>query len=362
MLETSTPLESERTHGLISGVKNIVALRPNAIGDFVFALPALFALRTAYPDAHIVFIGKRWHVDFLHARPTPIDEVLEIPMIPGVGAPENQPPNHRAEESFIADMRRRHFDIAFQLYGGGRYSNALINRIGARWTIGSRTPDAPVLNRSISYFFLQNERLRLLEVVGLAGAKPASLNPRLNIIDDDLMEAYAYVSPLRKPLAVLQPGATDPRRRWPPDRFAFVGDALANAGATIAINGANDERPIVAEVAHRMKAPAIDLSGALSLSGLAGLLSFARVLVSNDTGPLHLAQAVGTPTVGIYWLTNLFISSPLVHGAHRSAVSLRVECPICGVNNLQQRCAHDPCFVDDVNAEEVAEMACSLFC
>jgi ADP-heptose:LPS heptosyltransferase len=358
--ETRLPTDSENPHRLISGVKNIAALRPNAVGDFIFALPALLALRAAYPNAHIVFLGKRWHVDFLRARQTPIDEVVEIPMIPGVSAPESHPPDTHAEELFIADMRSRHFDIAFQLYGGGRYSNALINRFGARWTMGAQTPDAPILDRSIPYIFLQNERLRLLEVVGLAGAKPVSLDPRLNIIGDDLREAYAHVSPLGKPLAVLQPGATDPRRRWPPDRFAFVGDALANAGATVAINGANDERTIVADVVRHMKAPAIDLSGALSLSGLAGLLSFARVLVSNDTGPLHLAQAIGTPTVGIYWLTNFFISSPLVHGVHRHAVSLHIECPICGVNNLQRRCAHDPCFVADVTVEEVTEFACSL--
>jgi ADP-heptose:LPS heptosyltransferase len=83
-------------------------------------------------------------------------------------------------------------------------------------------------------------------------------------------------------------------------------------------------------------------------------------MVSNDTGPLHLALALGTPSVGIFWLTNLVGGMPLRQGLLRAALSVRVHCPVCGAPNLARRCPHDPSFVDDVPVEEVTSMATSL--
>ena len=94
---------------------------------------------------------------------------------------------------------------------------------------------------------------------------------------------------------------------------------------------------------------------------LAALLARARLVVSNDTGPLHLAHAVGTATVGIYWFTNFLVSAPLVNGSHRHALSLRTRCPLCGAENLTSRCEHDETFVDDVGPEEVTALALELW-
>jgi ADP-heptose:LPS heptosyltransferase len=161
-------------------------------------------------------------------------------------------------------------------------------------------------------------------------------------------------------LALLQPGSSDPRRRWPAERFAFVGDALARAGARVAVNGSAAEAPLVRAVLGAMRAPAADLAGRLSLSGLCGLLERAALVVSNDTGPLHLALAIGTPAVGIFWLTNLIEGTPLRQGLLRAALSVRVHCPVCGAENLRTRCPHDASFVADVAALEVTSMATSL--
>ena len=343
----------------VEGVRRIAVLRPNAVGDFVFALPALQALREAYPHAHIVLLGKRWHREFLTGRPGPWDEVIALPPMPGVGAPPDTVPDEDEVQRCLQGLRERRFDLAIQLFGGGRFSNPFVESLGARVTAGLQADDAPPLQRNLRYTPWRNERARLLEVVARVGARaPDELSPRLAVIERDRVELRSVAPTLDgRPLVVLQPGATDARRRWPVEHFAAVGDALAAEGAQLAINGGPDEVALGAALAGRLGAPVLDLSGRLGMDGLAALLERAAVVVSNDTGPLHLAQAVGTRTVGVYWFLNLLVSGPLVGGRHREAFSARIHCPVCGRENLRERCEHDVPFVGDVRVEEVLGLA-----
>ncbi|PWF45399.1 glycosyltransferase family 9 protein [Massilia glaciei] len=345
---------------VLPGVKKIAVLRPNAVGDFVFALPALHALRASYPGADIVYIGRRWHADFLAGRPGPVDRVVVIPPVPGVGVAADAKVDGDAVDAFVAAMVAERFDLAIQAFGGGRFSNPFIMRLGARRTVGLQVAGAGDLDLTVPYGSMCNSRLQLLEVAACAGARAWHFGrPELAVTDADrLAAAQVLPAALPKPLVLLQPGATDPRRRWPAARFAELGDALAGAGALVAINGSEDEAPLVHAVASAMRAPSIDLAGKLALGGLCGVLERCALLVSNDTGPLHLALAVGTPGVGIYWLTNLIESGPLRQHGHRAAVSVRLHCPVCGAENLSTRCAHDVSFVDDVGTARVR--ACAL--
>jgi ADP-heptose:LPS heptosyltransferase len=345
----------------LDGVRKIAVLRPNAVGDFVFALPALHALKQTYHEAELVLLGKPWHAAFLRERPGPVDRVVVVPPLPGIGAPDGAPPDPVAAQDFVQRMRGERFDIAAQMFGGGRHSNRFLMRFGARLSVGARADDARPLDRWVRYAEPNNRRLALLEVAALAGAAPVMPEPELVVTNRDRHEAAMVLPALpRERLALLQPGSTDPRRRWPAERFAFVGDALARAGARVVVNGSAAEAPLVQAVAQGMRAPPVNLAGRLSLGGLCGLLERAALVVSNDTGPLHLALAIGTPAVGIFWLTNLIDGTPLRQGLLRVALSVRVECPVCGAENLRERCPHDDSFVDDVPALEVAEMATSL--
>lgn len=338
-------------------VVRIAVLRANRVGDFVFALPALAALRARYPRARLTLLGQAWHAEFLAGRGV-VDEVAVLPPVPGVTIAPDAEADLDEVERFCAAMRERRFDLAFQLHGGGAWSNPFLLRLGAPSSIGLRAADAAPLDRWIPYEPLQNERLRLLEAVGLADAPPPALAPELPVLAaDERALAEVWTPPPAAPLAVLNPGATDPRRRWPGERFAAVGDALAAAGAAVVVQGGPDERALTAQVVAAMRHPAADLGGRLSLSALAALLARARLVVSNDTGPLHLAQAVGAATVGIYWLTNLFVSGPLLSARHRHALSYRLRCPQCGAENIRSRCPHDPSFVTDVSVEEVTGLA-----
>ncbi len=347
--------------GLVPDVRKIAVLRPNAIGDFVFALPALHALRHAYPGARISYIGSPWHAGFLAGRPGPVDEVLVLPPCPGIGPTVDGVPDARALEAFVDAQRLAAFDLALQLYGGGRHANPFLLRLGARLTVGMRSRDAAPLDRWLRYESAVNRRLQLLEVAALAGAPAWPMGQELQVTADDHAQAARLVGPMSGgALVLLQPGATDMRRRWPAQRFAALGDALAGRGALVAVNGSASEAALVRAVTGAMRHPAIDLAGRTSLSALCGLLARAALIVSNDTGPLHLALAIGTPAVGIYWLTNLIESAPLRQHGHRAALSLRVHCPQCGALNVSQRCEHNVSFVDDVTLEEVVGLAGGL--
>jgi ADP-heptose:LPS heptosyltransferase len=110
-----------------------------------------------------------------------------------------------------------------------------------------------------------------------------------------------------------------------------------------------------------MRQPAQDTTGQLQLGGLAGLLSRCRVVVSNDSGPLHLAAAVGAATVGIYWCFNLINAGPLETARHRAVVSWRQRCPICHIDRSRFSCDHHPSFVADIAPDEVIATARELF-
>ena len=365
-----------RVHPALGGVRKIAVLRPNAIGDFVFALPALHALKHAYPEAELVLIGKAWHQAFLAGRPGPVDRVVEMPPVPGVGMPAQVPPaaasDQHAIAGFIERMRAERFDLALQMFGGGLYSNPFLLQCGARLTVGMRAPDAPGLDRWLPYREPVNRRLALLEIAGLAGAWPGSMlvplpMPELALTESDRAKAAQVLPPRAGDrLVVLQPGATDPRRCWPAERFAALGDMLVEQGAQVVINGSPAEAALVQAVAGAMRHRAVVLAGTsehagLDLGGLCGLLARAALVVSNDTGPLHLALALGVPSVGIFWLTNLLEGMPLRPSSLRAALAVRTRCPVCGQDNLAHRCAHDVSFVDEVSLEEVASLARAAF-
>jgi ADP-heptose:LPS heptosyltransferase len=343
----------------LTDVKKIAVLRRSAIGDFVFALPALHALKSAYPQAQITYIGRRWHAAFLADRPGPVGRVAVLPCCPGISAPAQEAPGPELPP-FIDAMRAAGFDLALQMYGGGSYANPLVRRLGARFCIGMKAADAEPLDRWVAYAPLQNRRLQLLEVAALAGAGQVPLRQELAVTAHDRRQAAAALAATDQPLVLIHPGASDPRRRWAAARFASVADALAQAGARIAVSGTAAEMPLVQAVLDAMRRPAVAL-GALPLGALCGVLERAALLVSNDTGPLHLALAVGTPAVGIYWLSNLIEAGPLRQHIHRAALATRIHCPVCGMENLSTRCAHDASFVDDVAIDTVTALALELF-
>ena len=355
------------------GVRRIAVLRAGGLGDLVLTVPAMRALAAAYPDAELTLLGAPLGAALFAGRPGGPDRVVPLPPVPGVGAPEGSAADRGEIERFLAERRAEGFDLAVQLHGGGRFSNPFLLELGARYTVGTRTPDAAPLDRALDYVYYQHEVFRWLEVAGLAGAPPVEIEPRVEATEEE----RAFGAGLRRgarALVAVHPGATDPRRRWPVERFAEVGAELARAGARVLVVGSAEERELCGRVAEAARARlggtaaddrVEDLSAGLSLSELAGALAEADLLVGNDSGPRHLAQALGTRTAAVYWCGNLLNAGPLGRERHRVQVSWITRCPVCGRDSSQvgwtaERCEHDDSFVGDVSAASVLEDARAL--
>lgn len=338
-------------------VREIAVLRGGGLGDLMFAVPALEALASAYPDARITLLGTPLGRAVLEGRTDAVHAFEELPVVPGVRDSGDDAPTLAEFDARTAGR----FDLAVQLHGGGRNSNPFLLRLGARHTVGTATEDAEVLERWVRYVYYQHEVLRALEVVSLAGAAPVTLDPRVRVTDDERDAARGRFAPTAQ-LVVIHPGATDPRRRWSPDRFAAVARARLDAGDDVVLVG--DASDVEASAAIRALLPADtvdrvhDLTGSLPLAELPAVLAAADVVVGDDSGPRHLAVAVGTPTVGVFWFGNVVNAGPFDRGRHRVHLGFVTRCPVCGIDVTQvgwtaERCAHDPSYVDEVQPDVV---------
>jgi len=161
----------------------------------------------------------------------------------------------------------------------------------------------------------------------------------------------------------VHPGATDPRRRWLPDRLGELGAALTARGARVVLLGGAGDGPLVDEIRDGLGPAAdraIDLAGRLSLGGLVGVLDRADLFVGNDSGPRHLAEAVGTATVGVFTRANLVDVAPLFRTRHRVLVSWASRCSVCGVDYFADPCGHDASVLGDVTVDDVLAPALEL--
>jgi heptosyltransferase-2 len=149
---------------------------------------------------------------------------------------------------------------------------------------------------------------------------------------------------------VLQPGATyGPAKRWSADRFGEVARALCAAGATVAVAGGPGDEEAVGRVVSA--APVLDFSGRTRVGVLGAALEAADVVITNDTGPMHLAAAVGTPTVAIFGSTNPVWTAPF--GPRHHVVREPVPCSPC----YQRDCSIGYLCLEGIPAERVLASA-----
>ncbi|NMO89408.1 glycosyltransferase family 9 protein [Actinomycetospora sp. TBRC 11914] len=346
-------------------VRRLAVLRANGLGDLVVAEPALSAVRAAYPDAEITLLGAPHHEALLAGRPFPVDRVVVVPPVHGVRAyPHSVPDVSEAElEAWVAPLREYGYDLAIQMHGGGGNSNRLIDRLGARVTAGTAAPDAPRPDRWVPYTPYQHDTLRWNELAAAVGARADRVEPRLAVTADDLAASLDVVPAADEPLVVVHPGATDARRCYPEDRLGTVAAALS--GARVVVVGGPDEADRVGRVAEGYRAATgrdpETAVGTLSLPGLVGLLARADMVVGNDSGPRHLAGAVGTPTVAVFTYANLADVAPLTRVWHRVLVSWHGGCQVCGLRVLEGWCGHGASATHDVPVEDVVEAATELW-
>jgi ADP-heptose:LPS heptosyltransferase len=339
----------------LDGVRRIAVLRGGGLGDLVFALPAIQALKDTYPDADVTLLGTPAHAALLADRPGPISRVLPLPVATGVFQPEHTEPDPAEQDAFFRRANAERFDLAVQAHGGGRWSNPFVRRLGARHAIGAVAADAEPLDRCLPYRYYQHEALRWLELVGLVGAT-GSIRARLAVTERDQTAGARALAGLPRPVVTIHPGATDPRRRWPITGFADVAARLATDGLGVAVIGSADETELVDRVVRRAHHRAVrGLAGKVDLTGLVGTLAASAVVLANDSGPRHLAEAVGVPTVGVFWCGNMINAGPFGRATRRVRIGWTVRCPACGRDLTAggTGCGHRDSWVADVRADDL---------
>lgn len=309
------------TNALGRSPETIAVFRAIKLGDLLVAVPALRALRRAFPKAHIALIGLPWAADFVARFPAYLDEFILFPGWPGL--PE-QPVDPGQITAFLSTMQGRRFDLAVQMQGNGTCVNPMMALLGARLTAGYYPAALPQYCLDPDFYLpypeAQHEirrHVQLMEFLGVS-AQGYELEFPLTEADQQRAGQVAELQPLETDRYVCIHAGGISARRWPESRFAQVADMLAEQGYQIVLTGTASETPIVEQVKSQMKAPAISLAGKTDLGVIGRVISRAALLVSNDTGVSHIASALKTPSVIIYSTSRPEEWGPLNRDLHRA--------------------------------------------
>lgn len=302
-------------------VRRIAVLRALFVGDFLCAEPALRALKSRFPKAEITLIGLPWAEQFIQ-RYRCIDRFLPFPGCEGIAEVPYQP---AATEAFLAKAQTMHFDVAIQMHGSGPASNDFVAALGAPVSLGYAPSGRPCpLSKSVTYPGDRVHEVRKwLGLVAHLGATSAP-RPELPVLPAEQAEAQALLAPLERgrPIVALHAGSRDPARRWPPERFAALADQLWDTeDCQIVLTGSREDAETNALVCRACRAPVLDLTGQTSLGTLAALLERVDLLVTNDSGPSHIAWARHIPSVILFGPTEPARWAPLDKILHQVIVS-----------------------------------------
>lgn len=290
--------QAEPAIALPGAPRRIAILRALFLGDLLCTTPAFRALRRRFPQAEITLIGLPWASDLVDRLPS-LDRLACFPGYPGI---IEVPYEADRTAAFLTAARARRYDLALQMHGDGNLSNGFVADLGAAVSLGYRRGPDDRLMASLLYDRGEHEVLRWLRLVALLGASPDDSRLECPTTPADRARATSLLgaSTQLRPLIGLHPGAKDPARRWPAERFAALADALAERhGARIVLTGGASERDVTAAVRQAMRAPAQDLAGETDLGSFAAVVGLFDLLVTNDTGAWHLAVAVDTPSVAV---------------------------------------------------------------
>ncbi len=344
-------------------VKRILVRGTNWVGDAIMSVPAMKEIRRVFPGARISLLVRPWVRDVYSAAAF-VDEVL---LYESTGIHSGMQGRLR----MAATLRRRSFDLAILLQNA--FDAALIARLAGipqrvgysrDWrsmllTHACRIPKDVLARHQVYYY------LGILAEAGLIGPEPWRHPDRCPSIAIAVNEAdrEAARGLLREEgvapgelLIGINPGAFyGPAKRWYSDRYAAVADALiARYRARVVLLGSQAERGIAIEVAGYMREKPIILAGRTTLGHLMGVLGECRLLITNDSGPMHLAAALDVPQLAIFGSTDEIATGPL--SARAVVVKEPVDCSPC----LLRECPIDFRCMSRITVDRVFEEACRI--
>ncbi len=323
----------------------ILVRAPNWIGDSILSMPAAECLSKNFPDAHIWIAAKEWVKDLFTAHAF-IKGVIPLP----------ETDDFKNLKSSAQKLREFQFEIGL-LFTNSFVSALLfyLARIPQRW--GYATDGRGLLlTKSIvpkieeNSFHQLNYYLKLLSELGLK-TYPSKLSLPLTQEDKRLAKEmlFSLNVDLRRPLIILHPGASyGSSKRWPTEKFAELINLLQERKkAEILIIGSHQDTKLAESIVSSVSKKPLNLAGKTSLRLLAGLISHADIFITNDSGPMHMANALETPVVAIFGPTNPALTGPFQDPAF--VIKKEAPCWPCSY----RECPFDHRCMMNIEAEEV---------
>jgi GT2 family glycosyltransferase/ADP-heptose:LPS heptosyltransferase len=342
----------------------VLIMRPDHLGDVLLARPAIDLVRRSLPDAELTVLAGPWGVPSLRGVPA---RIAEFPFPGFTREAKRSPIAPYAELLALATrLRGERLDAALVLRPDHWWGALALTVAGVPVRVGHLTPDvAPFLTDGVDPIAREAASRAALRaasrIVRALGREPAALAddlPRFEPSSDGRRAARAWLGRVergRRPIVAIHPGAGSLVKCWPSGRWAQVVDAIA-ADASVLLTAAGEEATIVAAIQAAVSQP---VPAALNLTWdtLAALYEQVDLVAGMDSGPLHLAAAVGTATVRVYGPTDAVIYGPAGPRERHHIVQAELPCAPCG-NLIAPPCGYlvDPPCLAAAQVEQVVDL------
>jgi ADP-heptose:LPS heptosyltransferase len=282
---------------------SVLLIRPDHLGDVLFLTPAVHALRQALPEARLTLLVGPWSAEVVAGNKD--FDAVALCSFPGFERKTrgNALAPYRLLSKAAGELRGR-FDTAVVLRFDHWWGAWLAAAAGIPRRIGYAWPEThPFLTEMLPYRTGRHEvqqNATLLEALA-PGMEAALGQLQYAVQPEDRAWAAERMREMGRPLVAIHPGAGAAVKQWPVANWAAVGQSLVRAkDASIVLSGGPGERSLSAGVAGKMQAPALDLAGQTTLGQLAAIYERCDLVLGSDSGPLHLAVAVGAATVHLF--------------------------------------------------------------
>lgn len=327
--------------------RRICLIKPSALGDVAQTLPLLTPLRQQFPQAQISWVVNRELAGLLEGHPD-LHEVIPFDRQGGITPAWN----------LLQRLRHGKFDLTIDLQGLFR-SGVMTWATGASERIGLQTAReasplaySGVLANTTDNVPAHARYWRLAEDLG-QGQVPRKAVVAIGPSEKTWVRDHIWGLP--RPIVAMHPGAKWETKRWPAEKFAEIAGRVCGefSGSVIVVGGHGDWNlgTRIVEAAAARRGRALNLAGHTSLKGLAALLEQVDLVVSNDSGPLHLAAELKTPVVGIYTCTSPRVSGP--SGSNQALISSQLPCAAAYHSRCPNHGAKHLACLQEISADRV---------
>jgi len=343
--------------------RRVLAVRLDNLGDMLLMTPAFRAIKESLPGVELTVLASP--VGAQAARLNPDVDRVVVYQSPQMDPWQQLDQNPERELAMVATLRELRLDAAI-IFTSFRQSSlpqaylCYLAGIPLRLAASIDGPGSLLTTRHRHPEHMMHEVERALDLVGAVGLSASRTDLTLRVLADARERARAWLAEARGgaegPVVLIHPGCSMPARTYPWEMYADVADlAIAQLGASVVLSGAPDEAALVDRIRGRMRREAISAAGALGFPEFCALVERADLVITNNTGPMHMAAALKTPVISLFALTNPPEQWGPWRVPHRQLFH-DVPCRLC----YSKTCPTDHACLRRVSPEQVIAAAAAL--